>query len=584
MKKIIIIITIFFLSFVLASCAISFKPNSPSDKQVKFEIDLQGGSWLDKEAILKDKFKEDKDNNLFYKELDQDSDDNLVSIGLPNYLRDKELAYLEKDNQKYYLNYFTDNLETKTPFDLYERNKNNNNSIEPKQISKDLKIYAIYNTYPGPSRIKNKNLYYGLDSETPSLGNVKFLVIPIVFDDNTNHSDFINNLATEINNAKAFFKLSSNNLFNPEFVIPANPFVAKDFKNFDNKPFTKELLTEQLNETTSDGVGLNELELLKTIIDKNKSEFNLDESFDLDNNKLIDGILFVYDIPSETHTKNSLGQIISYTPFISYPKKSLDKLKITDNLYFNTYGWLSGNSKDTSDVANFLKHNEFIRQIGFMMGLDYYTYRSENKEVRPLLPALDPMTYGGFLDFNPVSKLLLGWLDYDEQELTDNNEFLIGDKPVLLHKKSGAIKSYFDEYYLLAKYDHTLPINNFFNNIKNSLTNPITHATYPGFSKSGYLLYRVNFKLNTPTTALQAKNIIQAAYKYSIIDNKNVSYNYLVRLIDKNNENKLFTNPTTFNYNELLYDNTNSLVNNLDFEGEKYRLSFNNSHCHVEKR
>ena len=597
MKKLFISFLFLIIATTLASCALSFKQKDSKKNGVKFTIDLEGGMWSDEDAITKANFI--KENySIFYKEIKPEEDETLIEIGLPGYDKDKEICYKEVDGKKYYLNYFTDDKTNKKPFDLYEINKDKV-MPEPKQISKDLTLYAIYNDYPGPSRIKNKNMYYQMINPTPSIGRVKFLVIPVIFDSTTNSEDFKNRLNAELTKVSEFYQLSSNNNFNPEFIMP-DPFKAADFKDIEGRAFTKELLQQNLNENTSDGVGYDELELLKKIIDEKKDILNIDTSFDQDGDGILDGILFVYDIKSEPQSK-TIGSTKVFSPFYSIPKVMVNELSIPNNgnnkLLYKRYGWLSGSEDDLNSLNNFAKHNEIIRQIGFMMGLDYYTFKNTEKKIRPLLPCLDPMFYGGLVDYNLISKIMLGWVEADIKQISDekditNWDFIIGDKPLLL-TKSKDFKTYFQEYYLITKHNHLAAENNFFKEKLDNINLALQlkgEKQIPRFTKNGYLVYHVDFRLNNTSTNIETKSLMQLAYSNTSFERNETNYYYLLNLVDKLNQNKLINQTSLIpdlDYNELLYDNTNNIVNNLTFytidTSQNYTFKFNNNQLKVIK-
>lgn len=295
---------------------------------------------------------------------------------------------------------------------------------------------------------KNHGSYSSLgEDNTPSLGDVKLLVVPVYFSgdsaptstqlDILNKAFFGETSETGYESLSSYYKKSSYNKLNlGGFITPSYQYSmsASAFQTaYENN-------TKDTNDVVDDVISWAE---------KNKY---IDSSFDSNNDGYYDGIEIVY-FTSKTQKDNS-DLWWAYTTSCNYEKSSSGQ--VAGRYFWSPYSMVQTGYYDIDIDAHTLIH-----ETGHMLGLDdYYSYDTNSSGYSDCGPCgmVDMMDFN-VGDHNAFSKMLLGWVSPKVAAL--NKDFTItlnsftetGD--FILIPTSKYNNTIYDEYVILQYYTPT---------------------------------------------------------------------------------------------------------------------------------
>lgn len=305
--------------------------------------------------------------------------------------------------------------------------------------------------------------------QTPSLGEVPLLVIPVVLNG-------FEEQATEENHKKiesAFFGKSK------EGEIPCSSLASYYYySSFQQLKFTG-AVTPYFNPVKEGFLGYSNpynfsLDTPSSLANdalkwaKEKLSINLDD-YDSDNDGYVDGVWLIYmEDPSNSFT----GNVSAFWPFTSAASVARGT---KENPALNTYSWTGAahlyGKYGISSYLDTLGYDPHVleHETGHLLGLnDYYSYDSNTAQDTYYSPLgkMDMMDKD-FGDHNPYSKMLLGWikpyvvLGDCEIEIPSsqiqNSVFLLpyDDKTYSTDEFGRIILNPFDEYLLLDYYSYS---------------------------------------------------------------------------------------------------------------------------------
>lgn len=303
--------------------------------------------------------------------------------------------------------------------------------------------------------------------QTPSLGEVPLLVVPVVLNG-------FEKEATEENRQKiehAFFSESGDS-------IPTNSLASYyDYSSFHKLKFTGEV-TPYFNPSKEGYLGYSDpysftLDTPESIASdalkwaKEKLNISLDD-YDGDDDGYVDSVWLIYLENTDTPLTSYVN---AFWPFTS---ASLNAPGTKENPSLNVYGWagsshLWGNLADKKLLEKQgADPHVLCHETGHMLGLrDYYSYSSSTSADQSYSPLgkLDMMD-GNVGDHNPYSKMLLGWIKpyvvlgdcsiEIPSSQVENSFFLLpyDEKTYRQDKQGRIIVNPFDEYLVLDYYSY----------------------------------------------------------------------------------------------------------------------------------
>lgn len=349
--------------------------------------------------------------------------------------------------------------------------------------------------YYTPEEVETNSVadYAKLSSEkwmyTPSIGNVNFLVVPLILPgDNVSDVKIADNLELidqafngdncTFESLKTYYAKSSYNQLNINSVLTKTLNVTDDLKDYPNYSKYK-----NINKNSDDS--------LITSLVTDASNWAISNSgheasyFDYNKDGCIDGIWFIY-MGRQQDSSTTL-----YWAFTS----STSQTGSVKNPVTNIYGWC-GMDFLTQDKENEnVDTHTIIHETGHMLGLsDYYSYAYSGYSP---LGTIDMMDHN-VGDQNSYSKLLLGWVKpyivygnnvtISLQSCQFKNSLIVfsyDDKKYTKTSNNKVKFNIFDEYMIL---DYYTPTN---------LNLPIKYTIYDAatLSSSGGRLYHVDSRL-----------------------------------------------------------------------------------------
>ncbi len=382
--------------------------------------------------------------------------DDSLNVALPLYVKassvDKENLKFNDQNEKY--NWKTSNKKMKVRF-TNPNSKSKKAYYSPSEINLDFNLNSMMNKEATNFR------------QTPSLGEVPLLVVPIVLNGFEDEATTANHEKIE----KAFFGKTKS-----EDELPCSSLSSYYYySSFKQLKFTGEV-TPYFNPTKEGYLGYSNpynfsldtpSSLAKDALDwvKKKLNINLDD-YDSDNDGYVDGVWLIY---MESTDVPLTGNVTAFWPFTSATQNAPGT---KENPSLNVYAWagtshLYGHHAIPSYVENEgVDPHVLEHETGHMLGLnDYYSYSSSTTADTYYSPLgkLDMMNKD-FGDHNPYSKILLGWikpyivLGDAEIEIpssqVQNSVFLLpyDDKTYKTDQFGRIIFNPFDEYLILDYY------------------------------------------------------------------------------------------------------------------------------------
>ena len=362
--------------------------------------------------------------------------------------------------------------------------------------------------YYSPEEINldfNLNSYCNKDCalfrQTPSLGNVPLLVVPVVLNGFEEYATEENRTKIE----KAFFGKSEEGDDAPGCSLSSYYY----YSSFQQLHFCGEV-TPYFNPTKEGYMGYTNPygfststpgSIAKDALDWASKTQGIDlDEYDSDDDGYVDGIWLIY---VESPTTPLTGNVSAFWPFTSTAAVSPGT---KENPTANTFAWagtehLYGSRAMPSYVEKQgVDAHVIMHETGHMLGLnDYYSYQPVSTGEGRYSPlGLMDMMDRDFGDHNPYSKILLGWvkpyLVLDDCEISipsnqvQNSVFLLPyDEKVYKFDDLGrVILNPFDEYLLLDYYTYE-------NLYKDSCENEGQSYSFP--SSSGARLYHVDARV-----------------------------------------------------------------------------------------
>ncbi len=334
--------------------------------------------------------------------------------------------------------------------------------------------------------------------QTPSLGEVPLLVVPVILNG-------FENMASEENHRKiekAFFGKTSGS-----DDLPTNSLSSYYYySSFKQLKFVGEV-TPFFNPTEEGYMGYSNpynfttdtpSSLAKDALNwaKEKQHINLDD-YDSDNDGFVDGVWLIYmEDPNSPFT----GNVSAFWPFTT---ASITSAGTKENPSLNTFAWagtahLWGNRAIPEYVEKEgVDPHVLLHETGHMLGLnDYYSYQSASANELAYSPlGKQDMMDQNFGDHNPYSKMLLGWIkpylvlgdseiEIPSSQIENSVFFLPYDEKTYQKDDLGrVIINPFDEYLLLDYYTYE-------NLYQDNFTQYQYHFQYP--TEAGGRLYHID--------------------------------------------------------------------------------------------
>ena len=420
---------------------------------------------------------------------------------------------------------------------------------------------------------KNYGTYSVLgEDNTPSLGDVKLLVVPLYFKNDTapsqNQLDTINKAFFGETNQTGFESLSSyykkssyGNLNLSGLVTPSYQYnmTASDFQ----------LAYENNSKDTND--------IVNSIISWAKTNKYLDSSFDSNNDGYYDGIEIVY-FTSKTYYDNQ-DLWWAYTT-------SLENQASSQTIVGGRYFWSPYSMIQTGYYDIDIDSHTLIHETGHMLGLDdYYSYDNDSTPC-----GMVDMMDCNVGDHNAFSKMLLGWVS--PKIATLNKDFTItlnsftqtGD--FILIPTSSFNNTIYDEYVILQYYT---PTN----------LNQKDSSGYEEWSSSGYGhggTYNISglqmFHVDNRIASCKYNNGTYSSFSYSTspltLEKENSDGSYTINLFNAHSNTSSYSYDvekssskigTASNYvSKLVTNSPNKLISIIPANGvDTYIKSYNQS-------
>ncbi len=380
-------------------------------------------------------------------------------VSLPLYVT---ASSKDEENQKFEIS--TEKYEWNAPNKKMKVRFSNPNSTSekayysPEEVNLDFNLNAMMNKEATNFR------------QTPSLGEVPLLVVPIVLNGFEEEATTANHVKIE----KAFFGKTTSKDDLPSLSLSSYYY----YSSFKQLKLTGQV-TPYFNPVKEGYLGYSNpynfsldtpSSLANDALDWAKNTLNISlDDYDSDNDGYVDGIWLIYmentDVPLT-------GNVSSFWPFTSATQNAPGT---KENPALNIYAWagtshLYGHYAIPTYVEKYgVDAHVLEHETGHMFGLnDYYSYSSITSADTYYSPLgkMDMMDKD-FGDHNPYSKILLGWikpyivLGDAEIEISSsqiqNSVFLLpyDGKTYKLDKFGRIIFNPFDEYLILDYYSYT---------------------------------------------------------------------------------------------------------------------------------
>ena len=441
----------------------------------------------------------------------------------------EKLSYIEApkiENKEF--KYWTLDLNSNTEFNF--------NTI----VENDLNLYAYYvDSDSNYIKLEQDDIRFTYDDVyksqytgvIPSIGNPNIIVVPVEFSDQTSYkfnSKNLNTLNALFNGNKedntndysesvrSFYKKSSYGLLDINFIISdvyKPTITSRSFVSYENREDgggTYKLIEEFYNKGT---------------INDKKINFN-DSIYDLNNDKYVDGIWFVYNNISEYDAQN-------YWPYVYWYYG--DDATINISAYGNCSAYFM---YEDSSIGQ--DYHTFVHETGHMLGLNDYYNSSIDSQIGAC-GGLDMMDQN-IGDHDAFSKFSLGWTSpyivKDECEITLKPFSTTGESIIVGNEFNN---SAFSEYFIIEYYTPT-------NLNELDSTNKYPNRTLY-YSKNGVRIFHIDARLG------KFSNEYNSSFMNEFL---NVEATSIPSLLDTNN--RYFYNPVGDNSLNYSYDGKTPLI------------------------
>ena len=330
------------------------------------------------------------------------------------------------------------------------------------------------------------------DGNTPSIGKIKGLVLPVDFSDSPIDNKIYENTAVSWQSVSSYYHNSSYGKLDITFdVLPW-------FRLSKTSSYYKKMTENNQIQYTGDAPGVSAI--IHEVLKSAQKEYDLSQ-YDSNNDGLIDAIHVVYSKKMQYNSDDFWWAF----QYCNFEYKEYDDV-CPYNYVFSSFHFLFENNE--SNNARTLIH-----ETGHLFGLDdYYDYSLTEGYNKGGLGGIDmmDMTCG---DHNPYSKMLLGWID--NPILVELNEKSSTTIKIAPSSKNGDIiiiadnfdeeKGIFQSYFILEYLD---------------FSSTLLNKEYEGFTTDGIRVYRVNGELTTYTTD-------NVEYEYLKYDNSYTKFNLI---------------------------------------------------------
>ena len=399
-------------------------------------------------------------------------------------------------------------------FNAYEYDHKYDN-LEAKELEG---IYSKHTYYD--YGVKSLYSYYGYDTAySPSIGNAKYLVIPVWFTDSTNYIDidYRNNIKDDIETAY-FGSEEETGWESVKTYYEKDSFGRLSIDGFVTDWYECGKSTSSFRSSNS---SYNTIKLVVDATDWAKEKYGNLSEYDCNSDGYIDGVILIYAALEQvgayyTGETGDNGNLWAYTSYLMDPS-----LKDINNPGPNTFFWASYDfmygremAKSRTNKSSWgygdtkyceIDSHTFIHEAGHLFGLpDYYDY-GENGESPALGFSMQDHNVGAH---DPFSRFSLGWakaiVPKETTKITlkpieESGEFII-----LSSNFSGTA---FDEYIAIELYTPT-GLNAF------DTANAYQGGGLIGPNKAGVRLWHIDSRLfnvtkfNTLTGEVKAGEII----------------------------------------------------------------------------
>lgn len=598
-KKILFTILFSFFTVLLFSCE---NIKNLSEKEITVNYELGGGRFLD------DKLNAKIENNNY--KITLKKDDNTIMQPGEEIDNIKREPLVSKDEKIYYLEYYylKNDPEKKAFFFTEQKFDDPGDRIK---LKKSITLVAKYSENPGPLKLNSILKKFRMSLPVPSVGQINTIVLPVVFDKNTDKDKFKSDLDDAFNKTinengfygvAEYFKIVSKGLLNLKFHIldPVDSIISKDEATEMKKKNKFSLPEQQIISEALYKVSTDKKEMFEFLFKNNDFDYNQDGN--------IDSVIAVYDIENIKFDINKINDIKDNLLWFSYSSRMVVSrtfpIKLDGKSEFifkiSDYTWTSYNflkeslyaktkigEKITPTMPEF-KYNTifYIHEVAKLLGLvDLFSFNiakgsylkgglgqtdildmvfkiSEFSTTPPYLPTKYQISFG--MGFNPYNKVLLDWANYDLKKddintyTLENNEGMTLDKVFLIPKNKNN-NSLFGEFLLVEYYKpkgiyEILKLNNL------------------AFTKPCVRVYHIDSTIKEDGYQRDLSNLIFLLYKRN---NLQGLHKYM-RLVEK--ENKIEQFPYIFDDDKSCYFEGESLTNFKWYDGTPlgYDLKFTN--------
>lgn len=537
MKKILILCLLLLVSFSFVTACDVVDVN---DNNVTITYDIGEGTWETKPNNKGIKFNSEK--QIVIPAVLDDEVEIAIDSYYPRENNTRVFPYKVENGKTYYFSHWKQKGSSDTPFDFEEINKTQTGELTP--LHKSVYLEAVYNIYPGITNLQSLAAKYRVTNNIPCLGSPNILVVPLKFNEIApalSNEKFKSDLDAVFNSTErnktgfysvaSYFKETSFNNFTPNFVILDPLDVQGKILDITNQPTT---LAGMNNSVEADSTSRPEQFFIDKLYESDtflNATKNLTYNFDIDNNNIFDGIIFVTDGALSTkwyvrtnrlatfdkittkdledHTKTKTLDTIYYTftsfdsltkPLLNYPQGVvLPNVNIGDNL---------------NGLVFLLNAVPLIKEIYFQLGLPLFGNFEKGLYNYDLL---DILSLG---DINTFSKCLLGWVSPNfitSGELKSLPEILLerdtlanSYKPLIIYNSD--TKTSFTTFFTKKDYliiDYFDPSEFYFNKVFADL------GVF--FNNKGIRISHASPQIDTPSINLETINQLATVLTFSNI-------------------------------------------------------------------
>lgn len=252
--------------------------------------------------------------------------------------------------------------------------KANTTTTTTGNVTPEVKIESLYDLY------KNDGIYL-----TPSTGEVKGLVVPVFFKTTKRQDKF--NMITELD--ERFNSIESSNLsVSKYYSLSSYGKLDLEFDIYEYGLVPKEKISFYERAGSDRGTEYLVNEFFKST--ENDDEFDYTK-YDSNNDGYIDALYFIYDVPFDEDSEF----FWAYTSIFDLPNYNYP----VSQFVFMSYEFFKNDNSSTA-----------IHETGHLLGLDDYYDYNDYQGIKGGLGGFDMMDHS-FGDHNPISKILLGWIE-----------------------------------------------------------------------------------------------------------------------------------------------------------------------------